>query len=336
MEVARLDQAVSQLPNPDILVRPIIRREAVSTSALEGTYVAFDEVLESDFIEEKLLSVEQREVRNYIVATELAVSLLNTYPISRPLIGRIQRVIVRGTSGNTYDAGDLRQRQVCIGAIGKPIEHARFVPPPPGETLAEGFSAWEKWVNAESQIPLIVRLALTHYQFETLHPFADGNGRLGRLISILQLVSEKVLRLPVLNISPWLEQNRQSYLDGLLEVTRTGDYNPWIEFFSRAIEVQAKEGIEQIHNLLEVKEEIVDNLRKAGMRGSGLQIAENLIGYPFIDVPTAKRLIDKSFEAANNAVARLVELNVLREVTGRRQNRLYACDQVMRVITRYH
>jgi len=138
MEVARLDQAVSQLPNPDILVRPIIRREAVSTSALEGTYAPFEEVLEAEFTEDRNLSSEQREIRNYIRATERAVELLKKYPVSRKLIGKLQAIIVRGTPGESYDAGDLRQRQVYIGPKNRPIHEARFVPPPNGDALEYG------------------------------------------------------------------------------------------------------------------------------------------------------------------------------------------------------
>lgn len=333
MEVARLDQAASQLPNPEILVRPIVRREAVSTSALEGTYVAFDELLESDFLEERQLSSEQREVRNYVLATEQAIELLKRYPICRSVVGQLQKTIVRGTPGDSYDSGDLRQRQVCIGAKGRPIEDARFVPTPPGDDLVNGFSDWEKWVNSDSPIPLIAKVALAHYQFETLHPFADGNGRLGRLIAILQLSAEGVLHLPILNVSPWLEDNRRQYLNALLDVTKTGDFDQWIEFFSTAIEIQARGGTQKIRQLVTLKDSVIEELRNAGMRGSGLQIAENLIGYPVIDVRTAQNMTGATFQATNKAVSRLVELGVIRETTGRRKNRLFVCERVFRILS---
>ena len=332
MEVARLDQAVSQLPNPEILTRPIVRREAVSTSALEGTYIAFNDILEADFIEERHLSSEQREVRNYVVATDEAMKLLQQYPISKKLLGELQRIIVRGTPGDTFDAGDIRQRQVCIGPRNRPIHEARFVPPPPGEDLIEGVSDWEKWVNAENDVPIIAKLALAHYQFETLHPFADGNGRIGRLTAILQLVQGGILRAPVLNVSPTLEANRADYLDGLLNVTKTGNYSEWVAFFSDAIALQANEGAKKINNLLALRDRMVTSLRDAGVRGSALEIAENLIGYPVIDVPTARDMVGKTFMAANQAVARLVEQGILREVTGRRQDRLFVCSEVVSII----
>lgn len=331
MAVVRLDEALSQLPNPKLLVRPFVRREAVSTSALEGTYAAFDEVLEAEFIDDRHMSADQREAYNYVKATDEALRLMEHYPLSRSVVGQLQKTIVRGTSGDTYDAGDLRQRLVRIGTPGQPIEDARYIPPPNGLILDQGFSDWEKWVNAESDIPVVAKVALAHYQFEALHPYNDGNGRIGRLLAILQLIQDGVVRLPVLNIAPWLEPRRDQYIQSLLDVTRTGDFSPWVEFFSEAVRVQADEGIVTIRELLGVRDEMVKLLRDGGLRGSGLHIAENLIGYPVIDVPTAREMIGKSFEAANQAVLRLVEFGLLREITGRKMNRLFACDRVLRI-----
>jgi Fic family protein len=323
MAVARLDQAVSQLPNPDLLVRPIIRREASSTSALEGTFADFDQVLEADFLEDRQMSREQREIQNVVRATELAVREIKSRPVSRRLLGELQSVIVRGTDGETYDSGDLRTRQVYIGPQNRPVEDARFVPCPPGISLIEGFSDWEKWVNERPDIPVVIRVALAHYQFETLHPYADGNGRLGRLIVVLQLMEYGALRSPLLNISTWLEAHRTQYLDNLLEVTCTGRFDPWIDFLSQGVLEQSQKGVESIAALIAFKERLVGDLRSKGLRGSALVIAENLIGYPVLDVTTARTLTKTSFQASNTAIAKLVELGVLHELTGRPTNRLF-------------
>jgi Fic family protein len=329
MAVARLDQAVSQLPNPELLLRPIIRREAASTSALEGTYAEFDEVLEADFLEDRQMSREQREIPNVVRATEAAVAAITTRPISRKLIGELQAIIVQGTDGETYDSGDLRQRQVYIGPPNRPVEEARFVPCPPGDVLVEGFSDWEKWINGAIDVPIIIRLALGHYQFETLHPYADGNGRLGRLILTLQLIENAALRAPILNISTWLESRRTEYLDNLLKVTCTGDFDPWISFISEGVREQSDKGLRDINRLLAFKDALVTGLRARGLKGSSLVIAENLIGYPALDVAVAKQITGHSFQAANTAVARLVELGVLKEVTGRPTNRLFYCPAIL-------
>jgi Fic family protein len=334
MAIARLDEALFQLPNPKLLVRPFVRREAVSTSALEGTYAAFDEVLEAEFLDDKQMSADQREAFNYVRATDEALRLLEERPLSRPLVGQLQKIIVRGTPGDTYDAGDLRQRLVKIGSPGQPIEETRYIPPPHGAVLEQGFSDWEKWIHADSDIPMVAKVAIAHYQFESLHPYNDGNGRVGRLVAILQLIQEGVLRLPVLNIAPWFEARRDQYTQGLFGVTISGDFNPWVELFSEAVLAQAEDGMITIRDLLKLREGMVLQLRKDGIRGSALQIAENLVGYPIIDVPTVREMIGKSFEAANQAVARLVERGVLREVTGRKTNRMFACDSVLRITNR--
>lgn len=334
MAVARLDQAMSQLPRPQLLVRPTIRREAVSTSALEGTYAAFDDVLEADFLSDAQLSREQREVRNYVHATERAIELRKKYPISRNMLGELQKIIVDRTVDDSYEAGDLRQHQVAIGSRGAPIKSARLVPCPPGPQLEEGFSEWEKWVNADNNIPALVKVSLAHYQFETLHPYNNGNGRLGRMIAILQLMQEGILREPILNLAPWLDEHRREYIDGLKAVSIHGSFDPWIEFMSAAAASEAADGMTVIGELVAFKDETVSRLRAARIRSAALELAEILIGYPIIDVPTVALILGKTYETANQAVARLVDFDILREMTGRKMNRLFACPRVLRLLSR--
>jgi Fic family protein len=333
MAIARLDQAVSQIPNPQLLVRPIIRREAVSTSALEGTYAAFDEVLEADFLTETQRSTEQREVFNYVRATELALLLLKKYPISRTLLGQAQKEIVRGTPDDSYEAGDLRKHQVAIGSKGRPITEARLVPAPPGQPLEDGFSEWEKWVNAENYVSPVVKMALGHYQFEALHPYNNGNGRLGRLAMLLQLMQDRLLRQPVLSLAPWLDEHKNEYIEGLLAVSLTGELDPWVAFISEGVRVQADDAVQATIDLLALRDTMIRSLRAAGVRSAALELAEMLIGFPVIDVPTAANLLNRPFETANQAVARLVKHGILQETTGRRVNRLFLCSEVMRIVT---
>lgn len=334
MAIARLDEAVAQLPRPEILVRPIIRREAASTSALEGTYATFQEVLEADFLQDNQMSYEQREIRNYVEASELAIQNITERRISRSFLGGLQRIIVRRTKGDTADAGDLRPHEVAIGAENKPIQEARFVPCPAGDHLIFGVDAWEQWINQKSDLLIVAKMAIGHYQFETLHPFGDGNGRLGRLISLLQIMQTGELRWPVLNIAPWFESRRQLYQDGLLDVTLSGDFSPWVELFAEAVEVQAREGLTRIQTLLSIRDRMVADLRARGMRGSPVEIAEVLIGYPVIDVPTVKNLLGKSFQAANQAVGKLIEQGILMEITGRRQDRMFVAPEILRTVNR--
>jgi len=332
MAIARLDQAVAHLPNPGLLLRPIIRKEAASTSALEGTFAEFDDVLEADFLEDRLLTTEQREIQNVVRATEFAMERIKELPITRRLIGELQSIIVTGTIDETYDSGDLRQRQVYIGPKNRPVQEARFIPPPNGALLEEGFDEWEKWINATNEIPIVIKMALGHYQFETLHPYANGNGRLGRLIGLLQLVEDGSLSHPILNLSAFFEVRRAEYVDGLLRVTRTGDFDTWIRFYAEGVLAQAEKGLSTINALERFKEQTLTSLRQKKVRGSALLIAESLIGYPILNVSIARSITGLTFESANQAVSKLVDKGVLEEITGGRVNRLFVCKPVLAIV----
>ncbi|MEU1985764.1 Fic/DOC family N-terminal domain-containing protein [Nocardia sp. NPDC019395] len=329
--IARLDEAVAQLPRPEIIVRPIIRREARSTSALEGTYASFEEVLEADFLEVGQMSEEQREIHNYVEATEYAVRNITERRITRSFLGELQQIIVKGTSGDTADAGDIRPHQVAIGARYRPIEEARFVPCPPGDQLAAGVAAWLQWIADRDRMPLVASMALAHYQFETLHPFGDGNGRVGRLVAILQAMQAGELRWAALNVSPYFEKQRSEYQQQLLNVTVTGDFNTWISFFATGVEIEARQGLEQIRNLLEVRDGLVARVRLK-RKGSAVEVAEYLIGYPVIDIKTVAQLTNVSNQAANLVVRNLVDDGILTEVPGGRSRKLFACNEVLRAI----
>jgi Fic family protein len=329
-----LNARILLLPNPGLLVRPALTKEAVATSALEGTFAPLSEVLEADYVDERKQSAEVREVQNYVRAARRGLELIQELPLCVRLITELQKILVQRTRGDMYDAGGLRQRQVCIGDRGQGIEDARFVPPPPGELLEQGVAQWESWINAEDDLPLLVKVALGHYQFETLHPFSDGNGRIGRLIITLQLIQAGVLEHPILNLSPWLEPRRPEYLDHLLRVSQSGEFDPWVAFFAEAVASRADAAAKTIAELLAVREEFQHRLRRDGAKGMVLDLAGNLIGYPVLDVGDAVRLHSVTYPAANAAIARLVKLSILREVTGKSYRRLFACDEVYQVMAR--
>ncbi|WP_433792451.1 Fic family protein [Actinoplanes sp. CA-252034] len=330
--VARLDQAAFRLPNPGLLARPAIRQEAVSTSALEGTYAALDDVLEADFLNRNQLTASVAEVHNFVEAAELAFEWIKDKPITVGMLEQLQKILVRGTRGDSHDAGRIRTTQVFIGAGGGRVDDARFVPSPPGDQLRAGIDAWATWLNAEDTFPLVIKMALGHYQFETLHPFNDGNGRLGRLVCVLQLAHRRELRVPVLNLSPWLEARRRQYQDHLLAVSATGDFEPWIRFFSEAVRVQAIRAVEKIDALHDWRDQALAQLAAAEVRGVAVRIVEDMLGYPLITAtPTAERY-GVSYQAANTAIRRLVELGILEERTGRRYGRVFAARKVLNII----
>jgi Fic family protein len=320
MAVGRLDAATDKIPNPSLLVRSTLAQEATSTTALEGTYAPLTDVLEGEILG-NVVSAEAAEVLNYIRAADLALELLKIRPISLNILTELQKTLVGGTRGDAYDAGELRRRQVIIGPQGAPIERSRFVPPPP-QQLVDGFSKWEQWIHSEAEIHLLVRACLGHYQFETLHPFSDGNGRLGRLVVSLQLIEGGALRFPLLNIAEWLEPRKDEYQDRLLQLSMDGDFSAWVQFFASGIHGAAETAIERIDRLLGVRQSQLDTIRAAGSRGGvGLRIVEELIGYPIINVPYVSNRYQVTFQAANQAVARLEGVGILTELKDSNQKR---------------
>lgn len=329
-----LETHIQLLPNPSLLVRPAIRKEAVATSALEGTYAPLAEALGADYIEDSRQSAEVREVMNYVRAANQALELIQKLPICLKVIARLQETLVHRTRGQQYDSGRLREQQVYIGQQGTGVAAARFVPPPPGDELVEGVSEWEKWVNAEDDMPLLVKAALAHYQFESLHPFSDGNGRLGRLIVTLQLMQGGILQYPILNLSPWLEPRRDKYVDHLVQVSATGNFDPWVRFFCTAVEASAERASRTIAELLAVRDSFIDTLNTARATGTVLQLANDLIGYPIVSVRDVQNLYGVAYPTANNVIAKLVSLGILEEITGREYARLFRCPAVYDVIAR--
>ena len=333
--VGRLDAAVMRLPNPLLLLRPALRREAVSTSALEGTYATLLEVFEADYLEERQRTAEQREVLNYVRAAERGIELIAKKPICLTVIDELQSILVRGTRSDGASAGRLRTGQVYIGERDRGIENSRFVPPPAGDLLQRGVHAWETWLNTDDETPLLIKAALSHYQFETLHPYTDGNGRLGRLVVALQLMAFGALHLPVLNLSPWLKRREEEYKSLLLRTSQSGDYNPWIQFFVEAVAAQADDAVRRIDALQALRTQMLTRLRKERARGVVLDLAEDLIGYPVITVSEAAKLHSVTFPPASAAIQRLVELGYLTELTGRQYGRVYGCTPVMEILDQF-
>ncbi|MFW0775465.1 Fic family protein [Paenarthrobacter nitroguajacolicus] len=333
--VGALNAYLTLIPDPQWLVRPTLSKEAVSTSALEGTYASLEEVLEADYIDEKKSTAQVREVRNYLRAAERSLESLKTRPVCRSVLEELQGILVKGTRGETYDSGQLRKRQVFIGNHGRPVSEARFVPPPPGKILEDGFSDWEKWINLADRVPLLIRVALGHYQFETLHPFVDGNGRIGRLVMTLQLIESKVLDYPILNMASWLEPRREEYIDHLLRMSQTGDFDPWIRFFMKGVAEQSLATTKAIRELLSLKELMQQQLRDVKDKSIATSLAADLIGNPVFDVSSIARRYGVSHQAANNAVNKLLKLGLIDQVGQRTYGRLFVCNRAMRIMSSF-
>lgn len=332
-ELARLDQAARQVPQPSLLRRPALRREAQSTSALEGTFAPLEEVLESELEDRAQLSLKMREILNYVVAAEEAFSWVRDRPLTSGLVESLQRLLVQGTPGEYSDAGRVRDRHVFIGPEDSPIEQARFVPAPFGDQLRSGFEQWIGWTNSPpTDLPPVVQAGLAHYQFETLHPFSDGNGRIGRLLIVLQLMRQGVLAQPVLVVSPWFEARRTDYQDALLRLSQTGRWDDWTRFFATGVSAAAATTHERIDALMNWQEETLARVRAAGVSGVAERVAGELIGAPTLRARTVARRHHVTQQGAMLALRRLATLGVVEEQT-RRGRVSFTAREVVRLIS---
>lgn len=338
--LARLDAMADLIPNPRLITRVVTRREAIGTSALEGTFAALPEVMAAEVLEasnqRENIAPDVAEVLNYTRAAAYAFDWIDERPITWGLISSLQALMVEGTSSDGPKAGEIRDSQVFIGTKNRPIHKARFVPPPPGDALRAMCDRWLSWLLADEPrqtIPLLARVAMAHYQFETLHPFTDGNGRVGRLVMVLQLMAERELSQPILSVSVWLTERASEYRDHLLRVSQSGEWAPWIEFLATAVRDEAHAGYQRIKRLLVLKEELAQSVRANLPRGRlAIDIADDLIANPVLNVADVVTRYRRSDQASRNAIAQLVKLNVLEPYGDDRYDRLFWNRRVFQVI----
>lgn len=316
MALARLSELGDGIPNPDLLRRPTMRREAQSTSALEGTFERLETVLAQDYEpgEDKTgWSESLIEVFNYIDAADHGIrSIREGRPIGLPLVRDLQRTLVSNTKSDNPQSGEIRNSQVFIGSPTRRIEDARFVPMPGGQCLEVAVRSLMDWWNSRNEPGLaVLDMAMFHYQFETLHPFTDGNGRIGRLLILLQMMSRGLLSQPLLSVSPWFEQRRPEYQDRLLEVSTRGDWEDWVLFFCQGVEESCEDALLRVKRLNRIRDRYRDLIDSHRYGGTTMEIAMLLIGQPYVYVPYMKRRLGKSDSAIRNALGRLESLGIV-------------------------
>lgn len=333
--LARLDGAARRIPEPSLLRQPTLRREAQSTSALEGTYAPFADVLAAEGDDFQQLTAEVREVLNFEQMAELAFSWPEERALTIGMLGDLQKTLVRGTAGELSDAGQLRDRIVVIGSPGAGFDEARFVPPPPGDQLRAGVEELLAWIASPPDLPTVVLAAFAHYQFESLHPYSDGNGRLGRLLVIVQLLRGAVIREPLLVVSPWFEKRRDQYQDELMRLSCSGDWDRWVRFFAEGVAASALDSQQKVEGLVELQEQLRRRVQDANKRGSAERLAADLVGRPYVDRPWVVKRLGLSGQGAQNAINTLLDLGILEPAQARlaRNARLYVAPDVMRIIT---
>lgn len=329
--LAALDSTARRLPNPTLLRATTLRREAQSTSALEGTHAPLSEVLAADV--EHPETVEMREILNYVRMAEMGFSgALEGRPLSLVALSEMQGVLMGGTPLESV-SGNLRDVQVVIGRrphadhAQLPIHAARFVPPPPGDELAMGVTELLAWMRTDFGMDMdpVVAAGMAHYQFETLHPFRDGNGRLGRLLIVIQLLSSGVLSEPTLTVSPWFEARRSDYYDALLGVSARGDWDSYLTFFARGLAEAATSTHTQMLSLVEVQAALKEEIRQSKLRADSAHALVDLaVANPTFTVRMVEAQLDLSYNRANALVGQLVNLGVLRNIGGEYNRRFYA------------
>lgn len=329
-----LEGVARNLPNKSLLVRPIIRREAVSTSALEGTYTGLSEVLQAEVVEpsRRRPRSEVLEVLRYTATAEYALDRIQETPVSLNLVRELHARLMRGRRGDAADTGEFRRVQVMIGPQAASPTEAHFIPPPPGEQMMRLLGDWEAWNYAVGDVPIIARVAISQYQFETIHPFRDGNGRLGRLVAVLLLIDRGPLSGHLFSLSPFLETRRQQYGELLRQVSATGNWNDWVSFFAEAVKVQAESARDKAARLITWRDESVARLRSEGVKGVTIALAEDLVGYPVVTAAGTAERLGVTFRTANRAIGILTGAGLLVEVTGRDYGRVFAAPAVVTIV----
>jgi Fic family protein len=333
--LARLDGAARLIPRPSLLRRPTLRREAQSTSALEGTYAPFADVLAADREDRRHMTAELREVLNFEAMAELAFSWPEERSLNLSMLGELQSTLVRDTAGKLADAGGLRDRIVVIGSPGRPLNEARFVPPPPGDQLRAEVEALLDWIAAPPQLPTVVQAAMAHYQFESLHPYSDGNGRLGRLLVIVQLLRGAVIREPLLVVSPWFEQRRAAYQDKLLALSCDGEWDRWIAFFAEGVAASAAASQAKVEDLVALQQRLREEVQRAGKRGVAERLAADLVGAPYVKGRDIAGRYDLSRQGAFSVIRTLVDLGILEDTdtVDLHNARIYVAPEVVRIVS---
>jgi len=331
--LGRLDGSIQTLPHPDLFVAMYVRKEAVLSSQIEGTQSSLQDVLAA---EARILSPRQPndvgEVFNYVGAMNYGLERLRELPVSIRLIREIHAKLLSGVRGQHLTPGEMRNSQNWIGPSGCTLAEATFVPPPPHE-VPVALSDLERFLHTETTLPLLIKIGIAHAQFETIHPFLDGNGRVGRLLITFLLCEKEVLLKPVLYLSYFFKRYRQQYYEYLQAIRDEGAWEPWLSFFLKGVFEVSQQATSTARQILSLREQhrqiIIDHLGRAA--GNGHRVLEHLYQNPIVSIAEIQHLIGTTYPAANNLIARLVEHRILQELTGQKRNRRFIYADYIRL-----
>ena len=328
--LASLESISSRIPNIELFVSMYVRKEALMSSQIEGTQATLEDVL--DPMIESNTNRNVADVVNYIKATEYAINRLQTLPLCNRLIRETHAVLMENVRGQEKNPGEFRHSQNWIGGMGSILKNARYIPPNP-EDMETAMFDLEKYMNSEDRLDTLIRAALIHYQFETIHPFLDGNGRVGRLLITLFLMEHKVLTTPALYISYYLKKNRVEYYDRMTEVRNKGNYEQWILFFLTALLESSQDAIDTIDKMTELHNKNVRVISEMGRaKVNTRRLFDYLESNPIIDIRKTSDALDLSFNTVSTAVKRLVDAGILIQIENARRNRTFAYEEYLDIL----
>lgn len=331
-QLARLDSIAERIPSIDLFISMYVRKEALMSSQIEGTQATLEDVL--DPLIDVNANRDVEDVVNYIRATEFAVDRLRTLPLCGRLLRETHAVLLQGVRGAEKCPGEFRRSQNWIGGEGSTLSNARYIPPCP-EDMEEAMSDLEKYMNADDTTDELIRIALIHYQFETIHPFLDGNGRVGRLMITLYLLEKRVLKHPALYISYFLKKNRIEYYDRIMEVRAKGNYEQWIKFFLRAVDESAQDAIRAIDELTALQKENVRRIEAMGKaRENTMLLFKYLEQHPIIEIGKTAEALGLSFNTVSGAVKRLLAAGILSQTGKAGRNRIFSYPAYLDILRR--
>ena len=318
------------LPNPHLLIYPFVRKEAVLSSRIEGTQSSLSDLLLFEATKtEKQRDV--REVQNYVRAMEYGLKRLEELPLCLRLIRELHAILMEGVRGEWAAPGEFRQSQNWIGPPGCSLDNATFVPPPVAE-MQEALDHLEKFLNTDTRLPPLVELALIHYQFESIHPFLDGNGRIGRLLITLFLCQRGILNKPLLYLSAFFERHRQEYYQHLLDVSQRGAWREWLEFFLQAVVEQSDDAVGRARRLLDLHRGYYQISLEKRLPPTARQLVELIFMRPVLNSKVAQEHLKVTYPGAQKAINALVDQRILTEITGAKRNKAYAAKEILAIL----
>ncbi len=328
-ELSRLATLAGNFPFLRLLIQPFIRREAVLSSRIEGTRASLVDLYNYESAQLTFLepSDDVREVHNYVLALDYGLERLKTLPVSLRLIREVHAKLMEGVRGGNLTPGKFRRSQNWIGPAGSTIETAKYVPPPVDE-MQNALNDLENFIHADTEIPTLARVGMIHYQFEAIHPFLDGNGRVGRLLMMLLFNEWNVLSHPLLNLSAYFERYRQEYYDLLHAVSQHGKWNEWLRFFLRGISTQSQDSLFRMTRLqgIRTKYEVLIQADRNSARMAA--IIDFIFSRPILTIKQLEDALDIPYMAAKRYVEKLVDAKVLYETTGYARNRVFQAKEI--------